>query len=554
MMIQNEYFKNEPQEDFSDAGVIARIDNGIKLFRSSWVGITKPYPVIVGGEREHTDNYIDVYDPAHRFHLLGRVCIATPDLVRRACAGADSAFQKDLEYFWDNFKAWIAGRKRVMRKALELIREERYTIAPLIACEVSKSLKGAFGEIEEALDFGEYYLLQVDNLFVRVRTRPDLRTEENVRVAVPRGSTEGIGVFNFPFSLSFEKICASYLAGCPALFKSAEQAPITGYYLVDLLLRAGMEPDYIAYLPGYGDIGGLLVTDAAIAQICFTGSMEVGHIINTEAAIAVAGNPSSYPCGIKRIEPELGANNPMIITRSANIDDTVKAILSSKWNHQGEKCSALQRVFIVAPPEHEFSKTLLSRVIAGVSSFEYGHPVWGKKKYNYNAVIDRHAFDRIKNRINECKKIKEPLLEVDLSDHEEDGYFIGPSIHDGIPHDSPLVGEEVFGPMLFVFFTDTLEEAIRLANVYPHITAGIFTQSEKEKKQFIRGMAIGRKSGLIYVNREIVGAVAGQHQFGPINQSGSGYKLATPNRMRNFINEVGICENHMSQGVLFKDK
>lgn len=554
MMIQNEYFRNEPQEDFSDPHIIAKIEQGIKAFESKWFGVMKPRPVIIGGDEDNTGDYMDIYDPARRFRLLGRVRIATPDNVEKACLVAHRAFQKSLEFFWDDFDGWLLGRKRVIQKALELIREERYIIAPLISCEVSKSLKGSFGEIEEAIDFGEYYLSQVDALFERVRTRSDIETEKNMRIPVPRGPTVAIKVWNFPLSLSFESIGASYLAGCPVLFKPAEQSSLVGYYLVDLLLRAGMESDFISYLPGYGDIGEALVKNPYTAHICFTGSMEVGHKINVAAAVAVAENPYAYPCGTKRIEGELGANNPMIVTRSANIDDVVKAILVSKWNQEGRKCSALQRLFIVASPEHEFSKALMSRVIGGASSFEYGHPVFGKKRYSNNAVIDGEAFKRIKDRINECRKIKEPLLEVDLSDMEEDGYFIGPVIFEGIPHDSSLVREEIFGPVLFIFFVDSLEEAIRMANMYPHITTGIFTQDAKEKGQFIRGMMTGGKSGLIYVNREIVGAVAGQHQFGPINQSGSGYKLATPNRMRLFVNEVGVSENFLSQGVLFKNE
>jgi len=553
-MRKEEWFRNEPQEDFSDPKIHARIDKGIEHLDLCRLDMLRPCPVIISGKDYYTDKYIEVYDPADRYKIFGKVCITTPNLIEMACRIAHETFQMSLIASQDDFDGWLEKRKRVVRRTLELIREERYTIAPIISYEVSKSLRGAFGEIEEAIDFGELYLRYVDDVFVSTHTRPDLQSEENIRLIIPRGPTVGISVWNFPFSLLFEKIIASYVMGCPIILKPAEQSSIIAYYLVRLLLRAGMEPGFISYLPGYGDVGEAIVCNRYTAYNCFTGSMEVGHKINVAAAVSVAEDPYAYPYGMKRIEAELGANNPMIVTRSANIDDVIKAIIQSAFEQQGQKCSALQRVFIVAPRDHEFSKTVLPRLVDAGSSLEYGHPVRSRKKYNYNAVIDRDAFDRIKKRIAYCKHICEPLLYVNLAEMEEEGYFIGPTIFEEIPHNSSLVGEEIFGPVLFIFFVDTLEEAIRLANVYPHITAGIYTQSEKEKKQFIRGMIIGGKTGLIYVNREIIGAVAGQHQFGPINQSGSGYKLGTKERLRSFVNEVGTCKNYMSQGVLFKNE
>ncbi|PIR69985.1 MAG: hypothetical protein COU47_00945 [Candidatus Niyogibacteria bacterium CG10_big_fil_rev_8_21_14_0_10_46_36] len=551
MKYREEQFRNEPQEDFSNPKVHARIEEAVRYIDSKRLDMLKPCPILIGGKEYYTKEYIEVYDPADCYKIFGKVCKTTPELLARACTVAEQAFRKSQELFWDDFDGWLHRRKHVVRNAVSFIREERYHIATIIAHEVSKSIKGALGEVEEAIDFGELYLRHIDDVFVRVYSRPDLVSEKNIRIPLPKGPIAAISVWNFPFSLSVEKIFAAYLTGCPVLFKPAEQSPIIGYYLARLLLRAGMEADFIAYLPGHGDTGEALVRHRFVSGVCFTGSMSVGHKINTAAALSVADDPYGYPYGIKRFEPELGANNPMIVTRSANLDDVIKAVLRSKWEQQGEKCSALQRLIIVAEPKHEFSVSATSRIIDAASSLEYGHPANRKKKYNYNAVIDRNAFDRIKKRIADCAEIKQPLLAVDLSHMEECGYFIGPQIFEGIPHDSPLVGEEIFGPVLFIFFAGTLKEAILLANAYPHITAGIYSQSEEEKKQFVRGMVTGGKSGLIYVNREIIGAVAGQHQFGPMNQSGSGYKLGTKDRLHFFINEAGICENYMSQGVLF---
>lgn len=550
-----EFFINEPQEDFSDPQVQKRIEEGIRWVELQLIRPSKSCYPIIGGEDyidlDMSRGYIDVHSPSriHNFRI-GRVYAVDVKAIEKACALARIASKQTIGLFWDNPAVWLKKRKKVIENACSLLQSERYKIAPIISTEVSKSLKGAFGENNEAIGFGKLYLRDVDSAFQRILVQPNLQSEANFRIIVPRGPSLVIKPWNFPLSLSFEAICASYLMGCSVLYKPAEQSLLTGWYLVKLLLRAGMEPDMIAYLPGYGDVGEALVKHPYVAQISFTGSDVVGHIISEESTKAVSKNSLSFPYGIKRVEAELGGNNPMVITRSANIDDAIKAVIASKWEQQGEKCSAEQRVYIVAPHDHLFSKTIMSRLRDAVLSLEYGDPLRGKK--NYNAIIDKVAYDRIRIRIEECKKIKDPFLEVDLSHLQKGGYFIGPVIFEGIPHDSSLVGEEIFGPVLFVFFVDTLEEAVRLANAYPHITAGIFTNSEREKKYFLREMLIEGNAGILYINREIIGAIEGRHQFGPINRSGSGYKLGTKERLRFFVNEVGVTENYLSQGVISK--
>jgi RHH-type proline utilization regulon transcriptional repressor/proline dehydrogenase/delta 1-pyrroline-5-carboxylate dehydrogenase len=428
---------------------------------------------------------------------------------------------------------------------IQLLKEEKFDFAANIVFEASKPQKSALIEVEEAIDFALLYSRHISEILEPVCYQPHLVSEKNRLFCVPRGPTVAISAWNYPFSLLFEKIVSSYLAGCPVLVKPAEQTPLIGWRTVDLFLRAGIHPLAIALLTGGGAIGEELVKSKLIANICFTGSKKTGLWISK-----LAGQTTGK-FGPKRVDLEMGGNNPMIVTRFADPNEALKGVIASKFGMAGQRCSALQRLYLVGKPDDSFWREWLNRLACTVSSLDWGHPADTKKRYQYNAVISESARDRLKEKISELRATKARVVLECVLDSLS-GFFVGPAIFENVPHNHPVVSEEIFGPVLFVFFAACLEEAVRLANEYEHITCGLYSNLESEQEKFIQAMLTAGKSGNIYLNRPIVGSMVGRNPFGGRGLSGSGLKIGTPDRLKFFLDEVVVTKNLLSQGILLR--
>ncbi|PIR70649.1 MAG: hypothetical protein COU46_00510, partial [Candidatus Niyogibacteria bacterium CG10_big_fil_rev_8_21_14_0_10_42_19] len=331
-------FSNEPREDFSAFETRKKMDEALDWFLSKSSFETE-YPIIINGEEfRFMDGSFLSFDPAIRGLPIGRVYTANSSIVAYACKMAE-------KNYYENFGRPVEERIVVVGNILRLMREEKYRLAAIMVFESSKSQEGALAEVEEAIDFAEMYSQHATEILKSVFFQPSLKTESNVLHKVPRGPTVVISPWNFPLSLLFGRFIDSYLAGCPVLAKPAEQSSIIAWYVVDMMLRAGMDKGAIAFLPGYGDIGEKLVMNPSVANICFTGSRAVGFLV-TRTAASFPGN-----FGQKRVDLELGGINSIIVTPSADPDESIKGVISSKFGQQGQKCSALQRLFLVGDRE-----------------------------------------------------------------------------------------------------------------------------------------------------------------------------------------------------------
>ncbi|MBI2035955.1 MAG: aldehyde dehydrogenase family protein [Candidatus Liptonbacteria bacterium] len=525
----SENFWNEPHVDWNKES-IAAMEEGLKRARKSF---GRYCPVMIDGKAmRESQELIYSFDPAYQGRVVGIAGVADAAEVEFAAEVALRAFNS-----WKNRK--IESIADILQKVGNIFRERKFELAPLIVFEVSKSWDEAVSEVEEAIDFIELYRESMIKFSEPVIHQPWIRSEKNYSYFIPRGITGVVKGWNFPVALPVESIVASLAAGSPALFKPAEQSPVCGMEVVRYFLDAGVPAGLIAYLPGFADTGKAIVASPLVTQITFTGSREVGMQIYETAA----KNPSRF--GPKRVDLELGGNNLMIVGESAIHDKVVKDIIISRFGYNGQKCSALQRLIIINQQGNEAK--WVERLDEAVLSLQIGHPE--DPIYRYSALIDEAARDKYLAKMKASIKIASKSV-VHASGCDGNGYFVSPAIFTGIPHESKLTQEEVFGPMLFVFNVKNIEDAVKLANSTDFaLTAGIHTELGSEKDYFVKHCESGNK----YVNRPITGSHPGRQPFGGHKFSGFGEKVGTPERLKFFMNSESVSVNLESRGTVFEN-
>jgi len=521
-------FRNEPHIDWTNPENRILMLEALEKRKSAH---QKQHPIIVDGLGYITSDTIFSYDPADKKRLVGLTF--QPDKLLITCAehSAIHGSQAWKKLSWEK-------RAEYLLKTAQIVRKKKFEIAALLIYEISKIWDEALGEIEEAIDFLELYAQTALEYGKDLTRQPYVQAERNLTRFIPRGTTVAISTWNFPFSLSVEKIASSLVAGCPVLFKPAEQAPIVGWYAVKYFLDAGIPPELLAYLPGSKEVGNILVTLPSVTQISFTGSEKVGRLIE-KSALETSGN-----LGMKTSDLEMGGSNSLIICPSADLDEALAAVIRSKFSFNGQKCSALQRLILVGNRTDQWIKKFISRISLG--SLNIGHPE-NPENNLLTAVIDGLAYQRITERIQRI--YQQGIWANEKAYSPEDGWFVRPIIFYNIPSEfyiHPDIQEEIFGPVLFILIAVSLNQALEIANSTRYgLTAGIYTGSTGDIDYFLEKI----QAGNIYINRPIVGAMVDRQPFGGIKCSGKGKKVGTKEHLKFYLNEMTISQNLLSRGL-----
>ncbi|MGH7822287.1 MAG: aldehyde dehydrogenase family protein, partial [Candidatus Binatia bacterium] len=320
--------------------------------------------------------------------------------------------------------------------------------------------------------------------------------------------------------------------------KPAEQSPILGARLRDILLRAGAPADACRCVQGGGDAGAALVRHRDLRVIAFTGSRAVGLEILRAAAEVPSGASD-----VKRVVCEMGGKNAIIVDEDADRDEAVLAVLESAFGYQGQKCSAASRLILVG----DRYEKLVKRLAAAARTLRVGPP-----EHPGNAIgplIDEDALRRVSSAVVRARREARVVLDTEfVGDEPPDGsggYFVGPVIVDGLDPGHALAQEEIFGPLLCAFRAASFEEALEIANATPYgLTGGVFSRSPAHLELARRELRVGN----LYLNRAITGAVVRRQPFGGLKLSGVGWKAGGPDYLKQFLESRTIAENTLRHG------
>ena len=484
-------------------------------------------PVWVGEDRRTGDELIST-DPGDPDRAVARAALATPDDVRRA-----------VELAKDAFRSWserpVAERAELLVRAAAILRDRRATLAALAVRECAKPWAEADADVCEAIDFLEYYARAAIDLQAAGPPLLQPPGERNELVYVARGVCAVIAPWNFPVAIPCGMAAAALVTGNPVILKPAEQSPGCAAELVRALREAGIPPSVLALLPGEGDVGAALVEHPDVATIAFTGSGAVGLKIVEEAAKVRPGQRQ-----LKRVVAEMGGKNCVIVDADADLDDVVPALMDSAFVYAGQKCSAADRVLA-----HEaIAGALTERLAGALDTLQVGQAdTFGT---DVPPVIEQEAQERIVGygRIAARDGRIVGRQEQGVDDH---GWFVAPAIAAELDPGSPVLAEEIFGPLLTVEAIRDVDDGLERIDALGYaLTSGLFCRNPRTVDRVARRNPVGN----LYVNRAITGAMVGRQPFGGNRLSGTGTKAGGPDYLLHFVEPRVVTENTVRHGLV----
>ncbi|MGZ4114205.1 MAG: aldehyde dehydrogenase family protein [Actinomycetota bacterium] len=472
-------------------------DQGIEKAKS-WLG--QKHPLFVNGEAREGSGHKEARSPIDGA-VIGEFALGTREDVRDAVRAA-----KDFFPTWAN-TPW-RERVAIIRKAADLMSEQRNELSALMAMEVGKNRLEALGDVEESADLLRWNANEMERNDGFTKPMQSMGSPgEYYDVLRPFGVWAIISPFNFPMALAAGPSSGALVAGNCVVFKPAHMGVYTGLKLYEIYMAAGVPKAALHYLSGPGSVvGDEIVNHPDVAGITFTGSYEVGMGIYKNFA-------KDFP---KPVICEMGGKNPAIVSDKADLDKATDGVMRSAFGFGGQKCSACSRVYVHRSVYDEFVNMLKEKT----EKIQIGNPL--NKDVYLGPVIDESAVATYERAAEEAKKNGTIFTGGErLTDGEyANGTFVQPTIAE-LPLDSWIWKEELFVPFVAVAPYDDLDEAIRLSNDTEYgLTAGFYSEDRAEIDKWLNSI----EAGVIYVNRRAgatTGAWPGVQPFGGWKGSGT---------------------------------
>lgn len=444
-------------------------------------------------------------------------------------AAATAAMQGAAKAFPGWSQTSIESRAAIFGRAGDLLEKRRGLFIALMQREGGKTLDDAVSEWREAIDYCRYYAANARET-LRAQPMPGPTGERNELHYRGRGVFVCISPWNFPLAIFLGQVSAALVAGNAVVAKPAEQTPLIAYETALLLHEAGVPQDVLHLLPGDGKVGAALVSDPRVAGVAFTGSTEVGRIINR--TLAAKEGP------IVPLIAETGGINAMIVDATALPEQVADDVITSAFRSAGQRCSALRLLCVQGDIAHKMIK-----MIAGAArELKLGDP--GDPSTHVGPVIDLEAKERLDRWISAMGS--RVLFRWDeFHPLPVRGLFVPPAIV-ALDRASDLK-EEVFGPILHVvrWKANGLDALLDdIAGNGTGLTLGVHSRIDTRAAH----VAARLSHGNVYINRSMIGAVVGTQPFGGHGLSGTGPKAGGPNYLRRFVTEQTVTTNTAAAG------
>lgn len=399
-------------------------------------------------------------------------------------------------------KMTATDRGKVLSKLADLIMEHREELAALETMDNGKPISDARNiDVPLVADCIEYYAGWANK--VHGETIPVSGPFLNYTLREPIGVVGQIVAWNFPMLLAAWKLGPALATGNTVVLKPAEQTPLSALRLGELCLEAGIPPGVVNVLPGFGPTAGsALVTHPDVDKIAFTGEYITGQTIMREAAGT-----------LKRISFELGGKSPNIIFADADLDAAVAGSLMGIFWNQGEVCCAGSRLFLQASVYDQF----MDKLVGQAGKMKVGDPM--DPSTQVGALISEDHLNKVLRYID-IGKAEGATVRTGGNQPTKRGYFVNPTIFDGVNDSMKIAREEIFGPVLSVIrFKDMDEVVPRANNTFYGLAAAVWTRDVGKAHAMARKL----KAGTVWVNTYNV--ISSLSPFGGYKMSGFGREL-----------------------------
>jgi aldehyde dehydrogenase (NAD+) len=428
------------------------------------VRIDKRYGLFIGGEfvAPKSKKHFPTINPATE-ETLAEVGEAGAADVDAAVAAAEKAQRS-----WTKLKP--AERGKYVYRIARLLQERSREFAVLETINGGKPIK-------ESRDVD--IPLAVAHFFSHAGWADKLEYAFPGRKPSPVGVCGQIIPWNFPLLMAAWKLAPALACGNTVVLKPAETTPLTALHLARLLQEADLPPGVVNIVTGAGETGAHVVNHPRIAKIAFTGSTEVGKIIQR----AVAGTG-------KRLTLELGGKAANIIFEDAPLDQAVEGIINGIYFNQGHVCCAGSRLLV----QESVAETVLAKLDHRIRTLRLGNPL--DKNTDVGAINSKAQLSRIKELVA-CGVEDGAQLHQAPCQIPSKGFWFPPSYFTGVAQSNRVAREEIFGPVLAVMTFRTPEEAVEKANNIPYgLSAGVWT----DKGSKIFKITAKLRAGVVWAN------------------------------------------------------
>ena len=491
----------------------------------------------LGVDRETSSGDLSVSSPIDGSRIAAVQRDEQPDL-ERMIASAERAFG-----VWRSVPP--PRRGELVRLFAEELRQHKVSLGRLVSIEAGKILEEGQGEVQEMIDICDFAVGLSRQLYGRViaSERPGHRMLETWH---PLGPVGIITAFNFPVAVWSWNAAIALVCGDSVLWKPSDKTPLCALACNALLARAldrfgGASEDLREGLSqvaiGGPELGQALAADRRVPLVSATGSTRMGGVVAPVVA-------QRFGCTIL----ELGGNNGMIVTPSADLDLALRAILFAAVGTAGQRCTSLRRLFV----HDSIAETLLPRLQRAYAQVRIGDPL--EPGTLVGPLIGENAFAAMQQALGEARVEGGEVFggERVLAERWPEAYYVRPALA-LMPAQSAPVRRETFAPILYVMRYRDLAEAIATHNAVPQgLASSIFTTDLREAELFTA--ADGSDCGIVNVNigpsgAEIGGAFGGEKETGGGREAGSDSWKAYMRRMTTTINYSRDLP--LSQGIRF---
>jgi succinate-semialdehyde dehydrogenase/glutarate-semialdehyde dehydrogenase len=439
-----------------------------------------------GGER------FDVRDPATGERLKSVASASAEDALDAVAAAASAQ------------PAWAARAPRergeILRRAHQALLARADAIAPVIVRENGKVLAEARGEVAYSAEFFRWFSEEAVRLAGSLATAPSGGVRQLV-MRQPIGVALLVTPWNFPAAMAARKIAPALAAGCAVVLKPASQTPLTALLMAELLAEAGVPPGVVNVVPSRssGAVVSAMLADPRVRKLSFTGSTEVGSLLLAQAAKRIVSSSM-----------ELGGNAPFLVFADADLDAAIEGAMLAKMRHNAQTCTAANRFYVEEPVRQEFTR----RLAEAMARVRVGHGL--EPGVELGPMIDAGARDKV-TRLVDAALAGGAKLVTGGRVPAGPGFFYPPTVLGDVAPDSPILAEEIFGPVAPIVGFATDADAIRRANASEHgLVSYVYT------RDLARGLRVAEalECGMVGLNKGLVSDPAAP--FGGWKQSGLG--------------------------------
>ena len=460
----------------------------------------EPGKLLIGGEWVATAKTFDTINPATG-EVITQVAEAGPSEVDRAVRAARKAFD-ERGGAWQKMSA--SDRGKLLWRLAELLEKNIEEFAELETLDNGKPIfESRYVDMPMVCDVLRYYAGWASKIHGEtITSRADAFT---YTLREPVGVVGAIVAWNFPLLLTSWKLGPALATGNTVVLKPAEQTPLTALRLGQLAKEAGFPAGVLNIITGGPETGRELVKHPGVYKLAFTGSTMVGKEIMRSAADTM-----------KRVTLELGGKSPNIVFADSDLDSAVKGATTGIFYGKGEVCAAGSRLFVEKKVHDDF----LSKLVERTRKIKPGDPL--DPKTRLGAIVSEQQMNTVLGYIESGKKEGAQLVAGGnrVSVDGGKGFFVEPTVFDGVSNSMTIAQEEIFGPVLATIPFEDLDQVAELANQNAYgLAAAIWTNDIRKA----HGLARRLKAGTVWINAYNLYDAA--LPFGGFKQSGFGREL-----------------------------